>query len=44
MIRVWLFDLNPNGPFGGTHPCFAQDGVSDEEVIEGREVPDFFQH
>lgn len=55
MIHVWLFDLNPNGVFGRTHPCVEPEGQDESELNalaaqlaadrgEEWEVPEFFQH
>lgn len=44
MLHVWLYDLNPNGLFGNTHPCVDPVGLSEEVLNEGRIVPPFFQH
>ncbi len=43
MLHTWLFKLNPNGVFGGTHPCVDPDGPSLDVINGGREVPRFFQ-
>lgn len=43
MVHMWLYDLNPNGFFGGTHPCVEQNGSSDETINGDREVPPFFE-
>lgn len=43
MIHVWLYDLNPNGVFGGTHPCIDPDAISEDVANGGREIPPFFQ-
>ena len=42
MIHIWLYDLNPNGLFAGTHPCVEVDAPSDETISGDREVPEFF--
>lgn len=44
MLHVWLYDLNPNGTHGNTHPCIEPNGVSEEDLSGGREIPPFFQH
>jgi len=44
MLHAWLFDLNPNGVFGGTHPCVDPDSPSEDVINGGREVPPFFEH
>lgn len=44
MLHVWLFDLNPNGVFGNTHPCVDPDAPDEETINGGREVPLWFQH
>lgn len=44
MIHAWMFDLNPNGFFAGTHPCLDQDAISEHEINGDREVPHFFRH
>ena len=43
MVHMWLYDLNPHGLFGGTHPCVEPNGPSDETINGGREVPEFFE-
>lgn len=43
MIHLWLFDLNPNGVFGGTHPCLDPEAPPEESANEGRPVPPYFQ-
>jgi hypothetical protein len=42
MLHVWLFDLNPRGPFAGAHPCVDQHSPTDEDTYGGREVPEWF--
>lgn len=43
MIHLWLFELNPNGVFGATHPCLDP-GAPPEEFFNGdRPVPPYFQ-
>ena len=44
MLHVWLFDLNPNGVFGGTHPCVDPDAPPESSINGDREVPPFFAH
>ena len=44
MLHAWMFDLNPNGFFAGTHPCVDPDAPSEDTINGGREVPEFFQH
>jgi len=44
MLHGWMFDLNPNGFFAGTHPCVDSDSPTEDSINEGREVPHFFQH
>lgn len=43
MIHLWLFELNPNGVFGGTHPCLDPDAPPEEVANEDRPIPPFFQ-
>jgi hypothetical protein len=43
MLHAWLFYLNPHSVFANTHPCVDPDGLSEEEMNGGREVPPFFQ-
>jgi len=42
MLHVWMFNLNPNGIFAGTHPDVDPDSVSEESLNGDREVPMFF--
>ncbi len=42
MIHMWLFDLNPNGLFAGTHPCVEPNAPDQNIIIGDREVPEFF--
>ncbi len=46
MLHAWFFDLNPEGFFGGTHPCV--DASAEPERPHGldgtRQIPAFFQH
>ncbi len=42
MIHVWLYDLNPNGLFAGTHPCVEVNAPDDETINDGRVIPMFF--
>jgi len=44
MVHLWLFDLNPNGKFGGTHPCVDPNAKTPVDFAEGREIPEFFAH
>lgn len=44
MLHGWMFDLNPNGFFAGTHPCADPGSPSEHTINEGRTVPPFFQH
>ena len=44
MVHVWLYDLNPNGLFAGTHPCVEKDAPSDSDINGTRDVPPFFAH
>jgi len=44
MLHAWLFDLNPNGVFGNTHPCVDPDSPSEDMINGDREVPPFFEH
>jgi hypothetical protein len=43
MVHLWLFELNPNGVWGGTHPCLDQQAPTEAEFAEGREIPMFFR-
>ena len=43
MLHVWLYDLNPRGVFGNTHPCIDPDAPSEDEINGGRIVPPYFQ-
>ena len=43
MLHGWMFDLNPNGFFAGTHPCADPDSIPEPSINDGREVPHFFQ-
>ena len=43
MVHFWMFDLNPNGLFAGTHPCVEPDGADDDTINGDREVPHFFK-
>ena len=43
MLHAWLYDLNPNGVFGNTHPCIDPDAPSEDDINGGRVVPPFFQ-
>lgn len=43
MVHLWLYDLNPNGLFAGTHPCVEPNGPSAETINGDREVPAFFE-
>jgi len=42
MLHMWLYDLNPNGLFSGTHPCVEPNGPSAETINGDRPVPHFF--
>ncbi|MDH5659542.1 MAG: dockerin type I domain-containing protein [Gammaproteobacteria bacterium] len=42
MVHMWLFDINANGFFAGTHPCVEPDAAADETIAGDREVPPFF--
>ncbi len=44
MVHLWLFNLNPRGIWGGTHPCLDPWAPSEEDVNDGREEPEFFMH
>lgn len=44
MVHIWLYDLNPNGLFAGTHPCVDSDGLDESTINGDRNVPHFFQH
>ena len=44
MLHAWMFDLNPKGVFGNTHPCVSPDAPSEHDSNGGRVVPPFFQH
>lgn len=43
MLHMWMFDLNPNGLFGGTHPDVDPQAPGEEIINGGREVPMWFQ-
>ena len=44
MLHGWMFDLNPDGFFAGTHPCTDPGSIMEHTINEGRAVPPFFQH
>lgn len=43
MMHLWLFNLNPNGPFGETHPCLDPSAPPEDSINGDRPVPPFFQ-
>lgn len=43
MLHLWLFNLNPNGPFGEVHPCLDPSAPPEDSINGGRPVPPFFQ-
>lgn len=43
MLHMWMFDLNPNGFFGGTHPDADPQAPPEHMINGGREVPMWFQ-
>ncbi|MDH5324872.1 MAG: dockerin type I domain-containing protein [Gammaproteobacteria bacterium] len=43
MLHAWMFDLNPNGVFAGTHPCADPNAPSESSINGDRPVPSFFQ-
>ena len=44
MVHMWLYDLNPNGFFAGTHPCVDPNGLDESTINGDRNVPHFFAH
>ena len=42
MVHLWIYDLNPNGLYAGTHPCVEPNAPSAETINGNREVPMFF--
>lgn len=42
MVHMWLYDINANGFFAGTHPCVEPNAPADETIAGDREVPPFF--
>lgn len=44
MLHAWMFDLNPNGIFGNTHPCVDPQSPDEATINGDRPVPPFFQH
>ena len=42
MLHGWIFDLNPNGFFAGTHPCADPGSNPEPSINDGRVVPPFF--
>ncbi len=44
MLHVWMFELNPEGVFGNTHPCIDPASPPESSINDDREVPLFFQH
>ena len=43
MLHLWMFELNPDGPFANVHPCLDPDAPPEHAINGGREVPPFFQ-
>lgn len=43
MLHLWMFELNPDGPFANVHPCLDPNAPLEHEINEGREVPPFFE-
>lgn len=43
MMHLWLFKLNPEGPFGELHPCLDPNSPAEETINGDRPVPPFFQ-
>ncbi|NRB39903.1 MAG: hypothetical protein HRU20_15785 [Pseudomonadales bacterium] len=42
MGHLWMFNLNPEGIFAGTHPHVDPDAIPESSINDGREVPMFF--
>lgn len=42
MVHLWIYDLNPNGLYAGTHPCVETNAPDAETIVGDREVPMFF--
>lgn len=43
MMHLWLFKLNPGGPFGEHHHCLDPNSPPEETANGDRPVPPFFQ-
>ncbi len=43
MLHLWMFELNPDGPFAGVHACLDPDAPPEHMINGDREIPPFFQ-
>ena len=43
MMHLWMFKLNPTGPFGELHPCLDPASPPEHTANGDRPVPPFFQ-